>query len=107
VTLAAFVALTGKMDEAKAALAEARDHGQMDDGAHAQSSRGVQRTSQGGAAGTTENRKLAAILRACGKMDEAKTELAEARRLNPASHHLRTPACCNTWAERPSCPCGR
>jgi hypothetical protein len=30
VTLAAFVALAGKIDKAKAALAEARDHGQMD-----------------------------------------------------------------------------
>jgi hypothetical protein len=36
---------------------------------------------------------LAAAYALAGKMDEAKTELAEARRINPASHHLRTPAC--------------
>jgi Flp pilus assembly protein TadD len=51
---------------------------------------------------------LAAAYPLAGKMDEAKTELAEARRLNPASHHLRTPACYNTRAERQSNrPCGR
>ena len=68
--LAAAYALAGKMDEAKAALAEAapprsQAHGQMDDRTYAQSSGGARRRAEGGARGRmSETRKLAAILAA-------------------------------------------
>ena len=66
VPLAAAYALAGKMDEAKAALAEAapprtQAHGQVDDRIYAQSSGGARRRAEGGARGRmSATRKLAA-----------------------------------------------